>query len=105
LEDVEKVVRAFSLFTGIKIDPFSSISEGTLIATVKRDKAGEAIRLLGEKGIRASVIGEVVQGSGVTIVKRGGAEEPVEQPKQDPFWPVFFKTLEEARGGSNGAGR
>jgi len=100
LEDVEKVVKAFSLFTGIQVDPYASISEGTLIATVKKDKALQALELLREKGIKASIIGEVLQGSGVTIVKSNGTEEAIEQPKQDPFWPVFFKTLEEARGAS-----
>ncbi|MCE4612571.1 MAG: AIR synthase family protein [Desulfurococcales archaeon] len=97
LEDVGKVVEAFSRFTGIEVDPYAAISEGTLIATVRRDYAGKAVELLEKKGIRASAIGEVLQGSGVTIVRSNGSEETIEQPRQDPFWPVFFKTLEEVR--------
>lgn len=97
--DVEKVVKAFSEFTGISVDPFSAISEGTLIATVRPEKARQAVELLRSRGIDAAVIGEVLEGRGVALVKRSGEEVEVPVPRQDPFWPVFFKTLEILRGG------
>ncbi len=97
--DVEKVVNAFSEFTGIPVDSFSAISEGTLIATVRPEKAEKAVELLRSRGIDAAVIGEVLEGKGVTLVKSGGEEVEVPVPRQDPFWPVFFKTLEILRGG------
>lgn len=102
LPEVERVVEAFSRLTGIPVDPYASISEGTLIATVRREKAGMALELLRERGIRAEVIGEVVQGGGVTLVRRDGREEDIQPPSQDPFWPVFFKTLEIVRRGGAG---
>lgn len=96
--DVEKVVKAFSEYTGIPIDPYAAISEGTLIATVSRDKAREAVELLESRGIDAAVIGEVVEGEGVVLVDHG-EERELSRPSQDPFWPVFFKTIEIIRGG------
>lgn len=99
--DVERVVKAFSGYTGIQIDPYAAISEGTLIATVKRDKATHALRLLGERGIRAAIIGEVVEGRGVTLVKKDGGETDIPVPREDPFWPVFFKSLELLKGGGS----
>jgi len=39
------------------IDPYSSISEGTLILTCRPHKAKEVIRRLGDKGIPASMVG------------------------------------------------
>jgi len=93
-DDVKKVLDAFIKFTGIDADPYISISEGTLIATVKRDKADHAIKLLNNKGIEASVIGEVIDGEGVSLVKRDREEIDIPIPKQDPFWLLFFETLE-----------
>ncbi|MDP8003852.1 MAG: AIR synthase family protein, partial [Caldisphaera sp.] len=37
-DDVSKVLKSFSSFTNLKIDPFSSISEGTLIAAIDKNK-------------------------------------------------------------------
>ncbi|MEM2235181.1 MAG: AIR synthase family protein [Desulfurococcaceae archaeon] len=97
--DVEKVIKAFSRFTGIaNVDPYASISEGTLIATVKGDKAEAAIELLKNSGIDSSIIGEVIEGEGVYLVKNNNSEIEVPMPAQDPFWLLFFKTLEIIRG-------
>ncbi|MFP3309831.1 MAG: AIR synthase family protein [Acidilobus sp.] len=100
-EDVMKVVNAFSELTGVKVDPFASISEGTLIATVKRGYEGRALELLRSKGIDAAVIGEVVEGKGVYLVD-DGSERLIQQPEQDPFWQLFFRTLEVVRGAKQG---
>ena len=97
-EDVKKVVRAFSDFTGIEIDPYKAISEGTLIITVRPEKAEELLERLKGSGIEASVVGEVLpREEGIRLVEEGGERE-LEYPKEDPFWPVFFKTVELLRG-------
>ncbi|MEZ0394598.1 MAG: AIR synthase family protein [Desulfurococcaceae archaeon] len=91
-EDVMKVIRAFSDLTGIRVDPFSAISEGTLIATVRPEKAQAALELLREQGIDAAVIGEVTKDERVVLIS-GSSEYEVPVPRQDPFWPMFFRTL------------
>jgi len=100
-DDVMKVLEAFSELTGIKVDPFASISEGTLIASVRRGLEDRALELLRSRGIEAAVIGEVVEGKGVYLVD-DGSERLIRQPEQDPFWPLFFRALEMVRGHEGG---
>ncbi len=93
-EDVKKVIRAFSDFTGIDIDPYKAISEGTLIITVRPHKADELVLKLKNSGIEAAIVGEVVsKEEGMRLVE-DGSERKLEYPEQDPFWPAFFKTIE-----------
>jgi hydrogenase maturation factor len=104
-DDVRMVVEAFSDFTGYRdVDLFASISEGTLIATVNRDLAQQAVELLRSQGIDAAVIGEVTKDERVVLVKKDGSEVDIEMPSKDPFWLLFFKTLELIRRGENGGG-
>ncbi len=93
-DDVKKIIEAFSQLTGVEADPYAAISEGTLIATVKPWKVEEALKILANKGIDAQVIGEVTNDKGKVILVTDNNEEKLERPKQDPFWPMFFKTLE-----------
>jgi hydrogenase expression/formation protein HypE len=73
----------------VGIDPFISISEGTLIATVVPGRADAFVSALAAAGIEAAVVGEIVPaGDGRTIV-REGAVGPLEHPGLDPFWGAF----------------
>lgn len=56
------------------IDPLKLISSGVLLATIPRDKVKEAIELLRDIGVNASIIGEVVEGKGVYLIKQGVVE-------------------------------
>jgi hydrogenase maturation factor len=79
------------------IDPYSSISEGTLILTCRPAKAKEVLARLGDKGIPVSVVGEIVDaGKGMRVFEEGRSRELV-HPKVDPFWSAFGKA---ASGGS-----
>jgi hydrogenase maturation factor len=72
-------------------DPFSAISEGTLIAIVAREQAGALVKALTDKGTLCAVVGEVVsKGHGVKIVS-GGQEIKLEHPKIDPYWILVDK--------------
>lgn len=73
-----------------KMDPYTSISEGTLIITAKANKAQAVIDALKSKNIDASVVGEVVEKPGVTIVEKGIAKN-LKHPRIDPFWAAFAK--------------
>ncbi|MFP3228084.1 MAG: AIR synthase family protein [Caldisphaera sp.] len=99
-DDVLKVLKSFSNFTKINIDPYASISEGTLIAAISRDKEKEAIKILNEKGIEARIIGEAKEGNGVYL-KDKDSETKIRQPERDDFWPIFFKTLDLIKGDKN----
>jgi len=86
-EEVEKICRLF------EIDPFSAISEGTLIITCKKAKTGTLLSCLAAKGIRAALIGETCpEEHGVTLAEKD-QEIPLEHPRTDPFWKAFGQAL------------
>jgi hydrogenase expression/formation protein HypE len=73
----------------VGIDPFVSISEGTLIATVVPSKAETYVGALAEAGIDAAVVGEVRPAEDGRTLVRGGEEGPLTHPGLDPFWGAF----------------
>ena len=80
------------------IDPYSSISEGTLVITCRPPKAKEVIRRLGDKGISASMVGEIVEaGQGMTV-HEGGKSRALSHPEVDPFWAAFGKAASQGSG-------
>ncbi|MGH2723731.1 MAG: AIR synthase family protein [Actinomycetota bacterium] len=82
----------------VGIDPFTSISEGTLIATVRPGHADGYVGALGEAGIEGAVIGEVTEPQAGTVLVDGGAKRPLEHPGLDPFWDAFGRWAREAAG-------
>ncbi|MFH0878665.1 MAG: AIR synthase family protein [Lentisphaerota bacterium] len=80
-----------------KIDPFSSISEGTLIAIARPQAAPEVLRRLSDRGIPASVCGEMTHpNEGIKVVE-GGHTRNLDHPGIDPFWEAFYKALAEKK--------
>ncbi len=78
------------------IEPFSSISEGTLIAAVRPHAATEILQKLGDAGIAASVCGEMTDvGEGIRVVEAGRTRELL-HPGVDPFWAAFYNALKPA---------
>ena len=71
------------------IDPYSTISEGSLIITARRDVAPGLLSRLAAKGIEASVIGEVTEASHGVKILENGVEKTLEHPVTDPFWAAF----------------
>jgi hydrogenase maturation factor len=89
---VEDCVREICQYFGI--DPYAAISEGTLIITCREYKAQEVVKELTQKGIAASIVGELIdQGHGMILVE-GGSERKLEHPRVDPFWNAFYSALE-----------
>ncbi len=71
-----------------RFDPFSAISEGTLIAVVDPRDAGALVAAFKKKGILSAVCGEVVSPArGCTIVK-DGKERALLHPETDPYWAL-----------------
>ena len=74
-------------------DPFAAISEGTLILSCRPAHSSSIVRALGDRGIPASIAGELTSpGSGMRIVS-GGCEMEFEHPRIDPFWDAFYRSL------------
>jgi len=87
LPEVEKICQRFEM------DPYSSISEGTLIITCRPGKAELVIKKLKSKRIPSSIIGEVIPRKKGIILREGNQEKPLEHPRVDPFWLAFAKAL------------
>jgi len=77
------------------IDPYTSISEGTLIITCRQHKAQEVVRVLSQKGIRSSIVGELTPPEQGMVLVKGGKERKLEHPIVDPFWKAFYDALEK----------
>jgi len=78
-----------------RIDPYKSISEGTLIITCREHKADKLIEILAREGVKASVCGEMVETKkGMTLIA-GGREQKLEHPIVDPFWKAFYDALQD----------
>jgi hydrogenase maturation factor len=66
------------------IDPWASISEGTLLATVSPEGVDGVLAALDDEGIPAADVGRVVEGSGIAF-----DGEEIDHPGRDPFWGAF----------------
>jgi hydrogenase expression/formation protein HypE len=73
----------------VEIDPYTSISEGTLIATVTPGRADSFLGALADARVPAAVVGEVTPSEdGPVLVERGTARH-LGHPGSDPFWEAF----------------
>jgi hydrogenase expression/formation protein HypE len=84
----------------VGIDPYISISEGTLIATVVADRADAFVAALAGEDIEAAIVGDVTETSSGRILMTGGREQPLEHPGLDPFWAAFGAWTAEAAAGA-----
>jgi hydrogenase expression/formation protein HypE len=82
----------------VGMDPYISISEGTLIATVRPEHVGGFMSALQVEGIDAAEVGEVTEPEKGTVLVVDGRNEPLEHPGLDPFWGAFGRWAQEAAG-------
>jgi hydrogenase expression/formation protein HypE len=86
--DIRKLCNLFH------INPLRSISEGTLLITVKEQYAMDFLTILKNSGIEASVIGEILDNShGIKIIKDGKAE--IIEPEDDQLWGALNKGIQD----------
>jgi len=84
------------------IDPYASISEGTLIVACRPNKAEDVVKVLTRKGIKSSIVGELTDEKKGMILVEGGKEKKLEHPIVDPFWRAFYDALEKnSKGNKN----
>ncbi|WP_435098605.1 AIR synthase family protein [Halarchaeum sp. P4] len=75
---VEAVCAAFD------VNPWVSSSEGTVLMTVRPEGVEDVLDALAAEGIRAAEVGEVREGSGVTMDGRD-----LSKPTSDPLWNAY----------------
>ncbi len=88
-DSVEAICRLFN------IDPYASISEGTLLIACKEQKATVVVDALAQKGIKSSIVGELTKPEQGMVLVENGKEKKLEHPIVDPFWRAFYGALEK----------
>jgi len=88
---VEDCVTEICRYFGI--DPYASISEGTLIIACKDHKAEKVVKALSRKGIKSSIVGELINPKHGMILVENGKERKLKHPVVDPFWQAFYNAL------------
>jgi hydrogenase maturation factor len=88
-ECVPEICRLFD------IDPYASISEGTLIISCRAHKAQAIVDALLKKDIKASIVGELTPKDKGMVLVTQGKERKLEHPIVDPFWKAFYGALEK----------
>ena len=94
--DQEKIVvedHVLGICRLFNIDPYKSISEGTLIVTCRQNKADKLVETLNQSGIKASAAGELIAQKYGILLRADGKEKPLEHPRVDPFWHAFYDAL------------
>lgn len=77
------------------LDPYSSISEGTLVIACRPHRAEVILAALNGAGIEASVAGELTEpAKGMMLVENGQAKE-LRHPGTDKFWTVYYDALKK----------
>ncbi len=78
------------------IDPYWTLSEGTLIATVRPAHLGAALAALADEGIVAHEIGEVMAGRGALwLTESDGRVITLTEPEPDPYWAAYDTAVRE----------
>ena len=86
----------------VGIDPYTAISEGTLIATVVPERAEAYVAALAGAGIDAAVVGEILPPEQGRTLMIEGREERLVHPGLDPFWGAFGSWAADAAAGTGG---
>ncbi|MBI1796966.1 MAG: AIR synthase [Candidatus Eisenbacteria bacterium] len=78
------------------IDPYWTLSEGTLVAAVRPERAVEAVVALREAGIAAADVGEVVAGNGALwVTGADAAVTRIDRPDSDPYWAAYARATSD----------
>ncbi|MFH1639510.1 MAG: AIR synthase family protein [Chloroflexota bacterium] len=75
------------------IDPYASISEGTLILSCRPHKAQAVVDALTKKNIKSSIVGELMPKDAGMVLVANGKEGELKHPIVDPFWKAFYDAL------------
>ena len=78
-----------------QIDPYASISEGTLIIACRANYAQQIVESITDRGILASIAGEFTEKSKGIVLLKNGRIYPLRHPNVDPFWKAFYDGTEK----------
>jgi hydrogenase expression/formation protein HypE len=75
------------------VDPFRTLSEGSLVVTIRPSKADLVVETLRKNGIPSSIIGEMKpKPYGREFIHKGRVVK-IKYPFQDPYWNAYWKAI------------
>lgn len=78
------------------IDPYWTLSEGTLLATVRPEQVAAARASLEGVGIAAAEVGEVIgPGGKLWLTELDGRVRSLSIPESDPYWAAYGRAVRE----------
>ena len=78
------------------VDPYWSLSEGTLIACVAPEHTASVLKELADDGILAARVGDVLAGNGkLWVAEPDGRVSTFEAPQPDPYWAAYDRVVRE----------
>jgi len=78
------------------VDPYWTLSEGTLIACAAPEHAPLVVQELAGDGIPAAIVGEVLPGKGkLWVAEPDGGVSTFDAPQPDPWWPAYDRAVRE----------
>jgi hydrogenase maturation factor len=78
------------------IDPWWTLAEGALIATVIPGSAAALLAAFSERGIVAADVGEVMSGKGkLWLTVPDGTVQTLTGPEPDPYWEAYGRAVAE----------
>ncbi|MGA2874631.1 MAG: AIR synthase family protein [Nitrososphaerales archaeon] len=84
-EETREICRIF------KIDPYTSLSEGSLILSCKPSKVAGIVSTLQSADIKATVVGELTSPrSGFVVKNQAGRKTLIKYPIVDPYWQAYY---------------
>ncbi len=96
-ELIHVAAEAEAVCSAFRMDPLTSLSEGTLLLTCGRSSAEELVTGMRRKGIPAFAIGRVKDGSGLWMSQRSGRPKRV-KPPADQYWRVHARATRAGLG-------
>ncbi len=74
----------------LNVDPLRTISSGALIISAEPKSASRIVKALGEKGIKASVIGKTTnKTNGAYIIRKNGTKLDLSTPVKEELWKAL----------------
>jgi hydrogenase maturation factor len=74
-----------------RIDPLTSLSEGSLVIACRPQRTGKLIAALRSAGIGSAVIGRLTKKRACRSLNSRGKVRSIRYPKVDPYWRAYWK--------------
>ena len=87
-------VETYEICKLFRINPLTSLSEGSLIVTCRPERTGILLTKLRSARIAAKVVGQLTRAKALRGVDSRGRSTKLRYPKFDPYWKAYWRAIE-----------